>query len=120
MRFLPLSPHVMAVLQCHPNAPSKARRQRERMLPAKANGLEEQNLAREMRRREHVCEHAQLVQDRIVDPVRAVHAYDACQDGIHAEETCCERRDLVDWGGFVFGCAGGRRGDQFNGGVCAG
>lgn len=67
------------------------------MLPAQFQRLEHDDLAREMRRRQHMREQAQLVQRSVVDPIGAVDADHARQDRIDAEQARCERRDLVGW-----------------------
>lgn len=79
------------------------------MLPPRPQRLEHDNLACEMRRRQHVREQAQLVQGRVVDAVCPVYTDDARKDRVDAKQACGEGRDLVGRGGLVF--EGRRRGD---------
>lgn len=98
--------HVVGILQRHPDTPTESRSQRERMLPPKAARLENEDLARKVRRCEHVREETQLVHHGVVDTVGAVQADDAGQDGIDTKKARGEWRDLVGCRGLVF--EGGR------------
>lgn len=55
-----------------------------------------------------------------MNAIRPIDATHTGHNGIHAKETRRKGSDLVGRGGLVLGRAGGRRGDQFGGGVGAG
>lgn len=106
----PVSPHIVGVLERHPQASANSCRQRERMLPAQFQRLEHDNLAGEMRHRQQVRKQAKLVQRRVVYTICAVDADHAGHRGIHAKQARSEWCHLV-----------GRRSGRlilFGGGLC--
>lgn len=103
------SPHVVRVLQRHPHTSPNPCRQRERMLPAQLQRLEDKDLADKMRRRQHMREQAELVQHGVVDAVCAVDANHAGQKGIHPKQARREWCYLVGGRRSWLVLFGGRR-----------
>jgi hypothetical protein len=85
----------VAPLQEHPGRSAISGKEGEDLRPAEVDGLEYQQLAGEVCRRNDMGPDAELVQRRVFRPEARIDADDARQEGVDAHQAGSERRDLI-------------------------